>query len=163
MKLFKKLMVALSVLLVIGMLAACSDGNKSDGGDENGAYTLKYDGITITEGINISDMSTKGGFSSSEYSVSGTTITLNDAGFNKMLELFSDEAEDGESFTVIAIVVYDNEMLMPLDKEMFDMAADSLTEGTDYTLEKGGKIVKLTDTGYQNGGAFFGSYFDDEE
>lgn len=44
MKLFKKLMVALSVLLVIGMLAACSDGNKDDGDDANTKTNTVNDG-----------------------------------------------------------------------------------------------------------------------
>ena len=151
MKLFKKLMAALSVLMVIGMMAACGGG--AGGGDGSGSgdsYSLKYGTIVIYEDA-IDDPSdlTEYGFSSpADFSVSGKVITLTDAGFVKFLA--SMEEEEGDS--VVAIVAYNDQMIMPVTQDMYDFFAAGLDEGTDYTLAANGKIVLLTDSGYQKGG-----------
>ncbi len=56
MKLFKKLIVALSVLLVVGMLAACSDGNSNSGGGNGGGGKTN----TVNNGGNTNNSSTDG-------------------------------------------------------------------------------------------------------
>lgn len=150
MKLFKKLMTALSVLMVVGMMAACGGG--AGGGDGSGSgdsYSLKYGNIVIFED-EIDDLSelTEYGFSSpADFSVSGKVITLTDAGFDKFLVSMEEEGDP-----VVAIIVYNNQMIMPVTQDLFDFFAAGLEEDTDYTLAANGKIVQLTDSGYQKGG-----------
>ena len=157
MKLFKKLIVALSVLLVVGMLAACSDGNSNSGGDNEGItgdYTLTYGTITMVENISLSYIQSSG-LSSSDYTVSGKTINLTEAGFNKM---FTVPDEDGE--TIVAIVIYNNKMVMPVTQDMIDYAVANLEEGVDYTVSADGRIITLTDDGIQAASTLFADYED---
>ena len=151
MKLFKKLMAALSVLMVIGMMAACGGG--AGGGDGSGSedsYSVKYGTVIISEneGANPADLTEHGYSSPADFTVSGKVITLTDAGFAKLL--VSMEEAMGEP--VVAIVVYDNQIFMPATQDIYVFFAASLDEGTDYTLAANGKIVILTDSGYQKGG-----------
>ncbi|MBR6340979.1 MAG: hypothetical protein IKR64_03670 [Treponema sp.] len=150
-------MVALSVLMVIGMMAACGGG--AGGGDGSGSgdsYSLKYGNIVIYEDAfdDPSDLTEYGFSSSTDFSVSGKVITLNDAGFEKFLAIMEEE----EGNPVVAIVTYNDQMIMPVTQDMFDFFAAGLDEGTDYTLAANGKIVQLTDDGYQKGGELFSEY-----
>lgn len=151
MKLFKKLMAALSVLMVIGMMAACGGG--AGGGDGSGSgdsYSVKYGTIIISEneGANPAYLTDAGFSSPADFTVSGKVITFTDAGLDKLLAGMS-EGDGEEAYEAVAIVVYNNNILTPITQDLFDYYADNLEEGTDYTLAANGKIVILTDSGYQ--------------
>lgn len=162
MKLFKKLIVALSVLLVVGMLAACSDGNSNSGGSNGGntgAYTLKYGSTTLAQEVEPSDMAIDISSGSNEYySVSGKTITFTDKGLDELLGFMTEMyAEAGAEEEVVAIAVAGGQIVSPLSQEMIDLATEELTLGTDYSLEANGKIIILTNSGYQKAEALFGN------
>lgn len=157
MKLFKKLMTALSVLMVVGMMAACGGG--AGGGDGSGSgdsYSVKYGNIIISEneGANPAALTEHGFSSPADFTVSGKVITLTDAGLDKLLAGMS-EADGEEVYEAVAIVVYNNNILIPVTQDMFDMFAAGLEEDTDYTLAANGKIVILTDSGYLKGDQLF--------
>ncbi len=170
--LFKKAATVLCALALVGMLAACSNGSSSSSSDDDkkgpgsgsgsgsgsgteavGEYKVMYDGILIMdrgteeEATLMFAMFTEG----TDYTISDKTVTLTDAGFNKMFTVM--KKDDGTPAK--AIVVYKKRMIMPVTQAEYDMAASMLTEGTDYTVTHNGKIIELTDAGYTKGAALF--------
>ena len=140
------------LVLVAGAFISCG-GNKDETGGGGTKYELKYKTYTIfsAEGedaitqSDIDEFTTEGGFKSTDYSISGNTITLTDSGLDKFLAIMSEEAgaELGGEITYLA--VYDNKMLSPVTDEMFEEYGSQLVANTDYTLD--GKIIVLTDSG----------------
>ena len=54
MKLFKKLMAALLVLMIAGMLASCGGGNSDSGG--KGDWKIVYDGRTYVDDLTYAEV-----------------------------------------------------------------------------------------------------------
>ena len=171
--LFKKAATVLCALALVGMLAACSNGSSSSSDDNKkgpgsgsgsgngggsgssltGDYKLMYDDILIQddwpeEYINY----TKAMLTvTTDYTMSGTTMTLTDSGFAKVLPAMG----QSEGKIYVAIVAYQKRMIMPVTQAEYDMAASKLTEGTDYTVTHNDKVIELTDSGYVNGASLF--------
>ena len=156
MKLFKKLMVALSVLCLVGMLAACSDGNSdNNGGGSGGGWVIMYDGEVyqdgltyddIQEGIEWMNLETPADYTINQ---STKTVTLTDAGYAKV-EAF-EEAMEGEEYSI----VYDGEELMKLPAYVVANMGEFLEVGTDYTINESTKTITLTDEGFEKASVLF--------
>ena len=157
--LLRKSFLICLMVLVASVFVSCggnkdATGDGSGGGDGDGGntkYDLKYktyliisadskDAITQSD---IDEMLTEEAITSADYSISGTTLTLTDSGFQKCLAMMSED----ESDPIGAIAVYDNKMVMPLEQSFYDAAGDMLTLTTDFTLPYDG-VVLLTTTGY---------------
>ena len=142
-----------------GSGSGSGNGNSSGNGGGSGSsltgdYKLMYDDILIQddwpeEYINY----TKAMLTvTTDYTMSGTTMTLTDSGFAKVLPAMG----QSEGKIYVAIVAYQKRMIMPVTQAEYDMAASKLTEGTDYTVTHNDKVIELTDAGYAKGAALFG-------
>ena len=141
--LFRKLATAALALAVVGMLAACSNGSSSS---DSANYKIMYDDILIADGGTAEDMEeTKQLISASYYTMNGNTMILNDDGFDFALKMWTDDDSD----PCVAIAAYQKKMVRPLTQKMYTSAAKVLTVNTDYTLTHKGKVVELTDSGYE--------------
>jgi len=154
MKLIKKLMLALSVLLVVGMLAACSDG-AGDDDKKSDTWTIMYNGTVyaddldyedIQSGIQYMNLETPDDYSINE---STKTVTLTDAGYAKV-EAF-EEAMEGEEYSI----VYDGEEIMTLPAYVVASMGEFLEVDTDYTINESTKTITLTDEGYEKASVLF--------
>ena len=158
--LLKKGIAVLLALALVGLFASC----KNDAGGEKKTYTIAYDGITLYSELDqedYDDMKSSNMFTeNTDYTISGTTITLTDAGLEKFFDLMAAEmAEDPdvpEDFEIAAFVVYPAEnFITPIDAMSYAYAATLLEEDTDYTLKANGKIVVLTDAGWTKAATLF--------
>lgn len=176
MKLFKKLMVALSVLLVIGMLAACSDGSKSKSATREG-WDIYYNGQSILgepeeddEPMTWKDVqmgiTMYGLTEGTDYSVnqSSQILTLTKSGYDKieamdnaMSQLGDDDDTDPSS---VYTVKYKGATLTTVPEALLPTYALILEEDTDYTIDESTKTITLTDAGYAKMG---GDDEDDED
>ncbi len=176
MKLFKKLMVALSVLLVIGMLAACSDGSKSKTATREG-WDIYYNGQSILgepeeddEPMTWEDVqrgiTMYGLTEGTDYSVnqSSQILTLTKSGYDKieaidnaMSQLGDDDDTDSSS---VYTVKYKGSTLTTIPEALLPTYALILEEDTDYTIDESTKTITLTDAGYAKMG---GDDEDDED
>ena len=152
--LLKKGIAVLLALALVGLFASC----KNDAGGEKKTYTIAYDDITLYSELDqedYDDMKSSNMFTeNTDYTISGTTITLTDAGLNKFFDLMAAEmAEDPdvpEDFEIAAFVVYPAEnFIYPIDSMTYAYAATLLEKDTDYILKANGKIVVLTPAGYE--------------
>ncbi len=155
--LFKKAATVLCALALVGMLAACSNGSSSSsdnngsgngsGSAKKGEYKLMYDDILIMDGGTEEDASemlsmfTEG----TDYTITGKTMTLTNAGFTKFLVEMSEDKDDPYT----AIIVYKKEMLGPVTaSELALLSLMGFSTPADYTLTHNGKVIDLTDAGY---------------
>ena len=179
MKLFKKLMVALSVLLVIGMLAACSDGSKSKSATREG-WDIYYNEQSILgepeeddEPMTWEDVqmgiTMYGLTEGTDYSVnqSSQILTLTKSGYDKMeamenamenamSQLGDDDDIDSSS---VYTVKYNGTTVTTVPEALLPMYALILEEDTDYTINESTKTITLTAAGY----AKMKDYEDDED
>ena len=157
MKLFKKLMVALSVLCLVGMLAACSDGNSNNnGGGSGGGWVIMYDGEVyldgltyddIQEGIEWMNLETPADYTINQ---SAKTLTLTDDGYAKVEAFEENEmSENGEGNTTgdTYAVMYRGKKVMDIPAAAVSYYQLLLIEGTDYTVNESTKTITLTDAG----------------
>ena len=166
--LFKKVATVLCALALVGMLAACSNGSSSSSDDDKkgsgsgsgsgteavGEYKVMYDGIEIFWEIKESRFNKiKNNLSSGSYTISGKTMTLNDKGFDELLEFMSEDSE----YTYVAIIVYKKKCVTGMPAEFLTQFKAVLTEGTDYTVTHNGKVYELTDSGMAKSDASFGN------
>ena len=161
-ELVKKGLVLGLLCLLASMFISCGDKGNSSG--DTTYYTLKYKTYIIIpaeeEIITESDISefTAAGFTTpGDYSISGTTITLTDEGLDKFLAVMSEEEseESGEDIEYVYIVVYNNELIMPLTADAYTTYGGLLEEDDDYTVD--GKAIVLTQAGYEKMSVLFSS------
>lgn len=180
MKLFKKLMVALSVLLVIGMLAACSDGSKSKSATREG-WDIYYNGQSILgepeedekpmtwEDVQMG-ITMYGLTEGTDYSVnqSSQILTLTKSGYDKMeaMENAVDDLMNGEDSSDTYSVTYSAgeppEEMTENEFKAYTLMF-GLTAGTDYTKDTSAKTITLTASGAAKIEAFYGSLGADED
>ena len=145
MKLFKKLMVALSVLCLVGMLAACGGG--AGGTSANDKWTIVYSGevyaddltwADVQEGIDAMDL-----VSPDDYTVNqGTkTVTLTASGYAKV------EAFENEMKSDMYTVIYGENVLATIPAAAIPYYEAMLIEGEDYTINESTKTITLTASG----------------
>ena len=185
MKLFKKLMVALSVLCLVGMLAACgggAGGGEGNGGNPGGStgseYTIVYGddnlGTIFDEDFAEFSMFFE---ERQDYTLDGKTIRLNTNGYTKfgVINTLFTMMEDPTSMdpSTLYTVVYDengdgsndpDEIVMMLPESILPgfVQMVGLSTPEDYTIDETNKLITLTASGYQKGGTFI-SMFPDEE
>lgn len=176
--LFKKAATVLCALALVGMLAACSNGSSSSSDDKGngsgsgsgggsssskkGDYKLMYDDILIADEWpeEYMTMTQEMLTVTTDYTMSGKTMKLTDTGFTKVLAGMG----QSEGKTYVAIIVYKKEMLMPVTADDLAKAAQAgLKVGTDYELTHGGKVIELTESGFQKGAELFGDDDDDDD
>ena len=149
--LIKKVLVLSLLFAVIGAFMGCADNNSKDSPNET-HYTVKYKDYVLfdeSDEVTKSDIDKAGFQTPADYSIDGTTVTLTGDGFDKFLDICSEEA--GED--VVAIVVYQNKMIMPITSSMSAMTS-SLVAGTHYNLDTDkDSIIVLTEAGYLAGEA----------
>ncbi len=75
------------------------------------------------------------------------TFTLTDAGLDKYIELYAGDGKD-KVVNPVAIVVYEGYTVMALDQTAYNKMGKLLTENTDYKAYKNGKIIVITDSGW---------------
>ena len=151
------LVLVASVFVSCGGNKDATGGGSGNGGGTGGGETVKYDlkyktyllfsansenAITQSD---IDEMKADGSITSADYSISGTTVTLTDSGFDKFLTMMSDE---NPSDPFIAIAVYEDEMIMPIEQSFYEAAGSILTPDVDFTLPSD-NVVLLTATGYE--------------
>ena len=172
--LFKKAATVLCALALVGMLAACSNGSSSssdndkdkgkgtESGSDSGSdkedkkeYKFMYDDILLNYGDKDDFETAQEMITSGSYTISGKTMTLNDTGFAMYLSAMSTLMQSEEPF--VAIVAYQKKMLMPITESQKTAAAAELSTPTDYTSTHNGKVIELTDSGYEKGAALFAS------
>ena len=75
------------------------------------------------------------------------SVILTDSGLDKFLSVYSamESEESGESIEYTNIVVYDNQMLIPITQEQYTEYSGWIAEDVDYTID--GKVIVLTDAG----------------
>lgn len=130
-------------------------GNDDDDDTENvtSEYKVMYDGIEIFWNMKESKFnSIKNNLSSSSYTINGKTMTLNDKGFDELLEFMSEDSK----YTYVAIIVYMKKCVTGLPSEFVDMFKDELEAGTDYTVTHNGKVYELTNSGMEKFETSFG-------
>ena len=159
MKLFKKMMIALSVLCFVGMLAACSNGNSNNnGGGSGGGWVIMYDGEVYLDGLTYDDI--QEGIEGmnletpADYTInqSPKTLTLTAAGYAKV-EAF-EEAMEAEEYSIV-----DNGTeIVKLPAYVVASMGELLEEGTDYTINESTKTVTLTESGYTKGGELLAQF-----
>ena len=191
MKLMKKLMAALSVLCLVGMLAACgggagggegADGGKDNGGNPGGSTGSEY---TIVYGDDTLETLTDEEFEDfslffdrmQDYTLDGKTIRLKTDGYTKytVINTLTKMMENPQSIdpATLYTVVYDENGDGSFDEEeMVIMMPYSVLPGftqmlglsdqADYTIDETNKMIILTATGYQTGGEFFSMLFQEE-
>ena len=116
-----------------------STSNNNNATNDDGTYTILYDGITLASELPKTYYDAYAvNFTDSMYTKNGTTVTLNNSGFDKWLSLSNS----------IAIVEYNNKLIMAIDEEEFDYYASFLTEGIHYNLSHNNKVVSLTKAGW---------------
>ena len=173
MKLIKKLMAALSVLCLVGMLAACgggAGGGENGGGGSGSSYTIVYGSDTLGF-VDDEDFDEFSVFfeERQDYTISGKTISLTTDGYTKftvidtMMGAFEDQTsidpstcytvvydEDGNGITEDDIVMMIPSNILPGFTQML-----GLTTPNDYSVDEANKTITLTATGYQKGGTFY--------
>ena len=140
MKLFKKLILSLCALMLLGMLASCGGGGAGGGDNSSSAsYYLSYDG-TIFMTIDQEDYEDfSSSFSNATYaSQSGNTIFLTEQGFNLYLGLV------GNPDYLVVMSTEDGPVSLPVTQTAFD--AFNLTS-SDYTSKADGKLIIPTEQG----------------
>lgn len=75
------------------------------------------------------------------------TFTLTDAGLEKYINLVADDDPKKVS-NPVAIVVYEGYTVKALDQTTYEKMEKLLTENTDYKAYKNGKIIVITDSGW---------------
>lgn len=171
-KLFKKVSVAVSVLMIAGMLAACSSpsggssGSGSGDGNGNGGTPTQQGGTTDNGGKPGKDGKTTTGEYTVKYdglvietvsaedledmpdsygTVSGKEVIATSAYPDAMIAMAS--ALGGETY--VAVVYYEGEIADFLTQADFESAGSLLTENTDYQISSDNKVIVLTDSGAQ--------------
>ena len=138
-------------------LFAGSHGSGNDDDDTENVtseYKVMYDGIEIFWDMKESKFnSIKNNLSSGSYTINGKTMTLNDKGFDELLEFMSEDSE----YTYAAIIVYMKKCVTGLPSEFVDMFKAELEAGTDYTVTHNGKVYELTNSGMEKFETSFGN------
>ena len=131
-------------------------GNDDDDDTDNVTieYKIMYDDIEIFWDMTESKFnSIKNNLSSSSYTINSKTMTLNDKGFDELLEFMSEDSE----YTYVAIIVYMKKCVTGMPAEYLTQFKAVLTEGSDYTVTHNGKVYELTDSGMATLEASFGN------
>lgn len=159
MKLFKKLMAALLVLMIAGMLASCGGGNSDSGG--KGDWKIVYNGSTYIDDLTYADI--QDGIEEMElvettdYTIdqSAKTVTLTSSGYAKVEAYEEEYAQGGENGGVSGTgewkMVYGGNTYangLTWDAVQTGITSMSLVENTDYTINQSTKTVTLTDSGF---------------
>ena len=192
MKLMKKLMAALSVLCLVGMLAACgggagggegADGGKDNGGNPGGSTGSEY---TVVYGDDTLVTLTEEGFEEfslffvrmQDYTLDGKTIRLKTDGYTKytVIDTLATMMEDPTSidYSKCYTVIYDkngdgnndlDEIVMMLPESILPGFEQMLGLSTpaDYTIDEESKTITLTASGYQKGGTLISMLPDEED
>ena len=138
-----------------------------DSGDvEVTEYTVKYQG-EVLDTISAEEFSAYSGLltEGTDYTISGTVITLTDSGFEKVMAYMPGEGEDGgDSGTeypgtdypgtdepdygneTMYTVMYNGAEFTTIPASGLSYFETVLTYGTDYTID--GTVITLTDSGY---------------
>ena len=139
-----------------------------DSGDvEVTEYTVKYKG-EVLDTISAEEFSAYSGLltEGTDYTISGTVITLTESGFEKVMAYMPGEGEDGgDSGTeypgtdypgtdypgtdeTVYTVMYNGAEFTTIPESVLSSfeTAYGLTEGTDYTIS--GTVITLTDSGF---------------
>ena len=182
-KLWKKFTIAISVLMITALLAACSNpsgGSSSSGNDNNqnqnagqqgennkskdndkpgnndkqgddieekDAIAIKY-GSTLIEYVSEEVLAEyKELLESSDYTINGKDVYLEASGFTKIMSALTAKDKDFKDKEVASVIVYDGKLLdfVSENSHKFD---DMFEAGTDYTVKENGKILELTETGW---------------
>ena len=173
MKLFKKLMAALLVLMIAGMLASCGGGNSDSGG--KGDWKIVYNGRTYIDDLTYADI--QDGIEEMElvettdYTIdqSAKTVTLTSSGYAKVEAYEEEYAQGGGNGGVSGTgewkMEYDGFPLgtnMSWSQVQAALKGMKLIETTDYTINESTKTVTLKDAGFAKVMTSGGSDFDDE-
>lgn len=123
----------------------------SGGSGKNGSSSKAPDYIIMLEdgeeditlmGISEEEYNkTKSKFTASDYTVNNNVITINDSGLAKLCA----------SMKIVGFVVYQKQMLTPVDTKFATEIATAFSAGTDYTLTHNGLIYELTKSGFEKG------------
>ncbi|MBO4508691.1 MAG: hypothetical protein J5747_08650 [Spirochaetaceae bacterium] len=117
------------------------------------SYIAKYDGIMILFGVTAEEFTSMGqAFTvTTDYTLSGKVINFTDSGFDILLPMLGNAT---------AIIVYNNELVMPLPSSLYSIEGDTITFTGDLTglsfeipthcsLSHDNKIITLTTAGAQ--------------
>ena len=144
MKLFKKLILSLCALMLLGMLASCGGG--AGGGEPSGdGYKVVYNGTIVMDDLDEEDIAMFQLFynmqSPEDYSIDqGTkTITLTSDGMAKFNNAF-------ETYTF----VYNNETILTTQGMMLPLVLYGYTEDTDYERDDTQHIITVKSEGLYN-------------
>lgn len=135
--------------------------NQSGGNEkpvEGTVYTVKYGDTVIASKMPESALSvftqTYGLTKDTDYTISGTVITLKESGFEKVKAYKPGAGEGGESGSgevTEYTVKYQGKVLETISAEKFSVYSSLLTKGTDYTIS--GNVITLTKSGFEKGKA----------
>ena len=144
MKLFKKLILSLCALMLLGMLASCGGG--AGGGEPSGdGYKVVYNGTIVMDDLDEEDIAMFQLFynmqSPEDYSIDqGTkTITLTSDGMAKFNNAF-------ETYTF----VYNNGTILTTQGMMLPLVLYGYTEDTDYERDDTQHIITVKSEGLYN-------------
>ena len=153
MKLFKKLILALSMLLLLGMITSCGGGAGAGGGPSSSGdgYKVVYNGEIIADDLDEVDLQMYvtccGLVEYTDYSIdeSTKTITLTATGKTKV-----DAFENAMTSGVVYTINYNGLTLTQIPEGMLSyfLSDLGLESDTDYTIDDTEHTVTLTESGF---------------
>ncbi|MBR4790896.1 MAG: hypothetical protein IK024_08420 [Treponema sp.] len=151
MKLFKKLILSLCALMLLGMLASCGGG--AGGGEPSGdGYKVVYHGQIVNNDLDEDEMNMYISccqlVEGTDYSInqSTKTITLTDSGKTK-IDAYESALVSGELYDI----KYNGGTLVQIPEGMLDMFLTNmnLVQNTDYTRDDSAHTITLTASGFE--------------
>ena len=152
MKLFKKLILAISMLLLLGMITSCGGGAGGEPSSSGDGYKVVYNGEIIADDLDEVEIQMYvtycGLVEYTDYSIdqSTKTITLTATGKTKV-----DNFENAMTSGVVYTIKYNGGTLTQIPEGMLSSFLNSLglVSGTDYTKDDTEHTVTLTDSGFE--------------
>ncbi|MBR5032644.1 MAG: hypothetical protein IKX70_03175 [Treponema sp.] len=150
MKLFKKLILSLCALMLLGMITSCGGG--AGGGEPSGdGYKVVYNGQILDDDLDIDEINMYIYCcqleEDTDYSInhSTKTITLTASGKTK-IDAYESAMISGESYSF----KYGDMTFMSIPAGLLTayLSTMNLVSGTDYTRNDSEHTITLTDTGY---------------
>ena len=142
------------------MLAGCANGSGGSSGGGNGSnsgpeYSIMYDDILLFSTNSNGFSYVKSHLTTGNYTESGKTLTVNDDGFDEILNL--PMMKEDMNKTYVAIVSYQKHWIKSVTTEDIAAASSVLESGTDYEFTHNNRVIELTASGYVKGASLFAS------